>query len=104
VRTVKVPKVPGPRAVLCYDTPPLDGSKGNPMQHCDRKASHGGRHSWERMTSIAERDASDVRSLVFRLKRAELTPAEISDDEHRAVLREARQVLDELVGVLEGTA
>lgn len=44
---IKVPPTPGPRAVLCYATPPLDGSKGNPMLHCDRKASHGGRHSWE---------------------------------------------------------
>jgi hypothetical protein len=47
IERVKVPAVPGPPAVLCYATPPLDGSKGNPMIHCDRKHGHGGRHSWE---------------------------------------------------------
>lgn len=46
-KTIKVPPTPGPTAVLCYLTPPLDGSKGNPMLHCDRRKGHTGRHTWE---------------------------------------------------------
>ena len=100
-RTVKVPPTPGPSAVLCYATPPLDGSKGNPMLHCDRKHGHGGRHSWELAAELAGFDASHVRALVFRINRADQTPTAITDDEHHAVLREARDVLEALAGILE---
>jgi hypothetical protein len=47
METVKVPATPGPKKQLCYQTPPLDGSRGNPMVHCDRAINHAGRHSWE---------------------------------------------------------
>lgn len=46
-KIIKVPKSPKPTAKLCWETPPLDGSKGNPMIHCDRKDGHGEKHTWE---------------------------------------------------------
>lgn len=45
--TIHVPNVPGPTVQLCYASPPLDGSQGNPMEHCDRRKGHGGKHTWE---------------------------------------------------------
>jgi hypothetical protein len=63
---IKVPPVPGPRAVLCYATPPLDGSRGNPMVHCDRKHGHGGRHSWELAAGVdVEALAAAVEALPY---------------------------------------
>jgi hypothetical protein len=47
ITTITVPETPGPKKQLCYQTPPLDGSRGNPMIHCDRAIKHAGRHSWE---------------------------------------------------------
>lgn len=64
-QTIKVPRTPGPPGVLCYETPPLDGSRGNPMVHCDRKAKHGGRHSWELAVDV-ERLADELVADLFR--------------------------------------
>lgn len=64
IKPIKVPGVPGPPAVLCYETPPLDGSRGNPMVHCDRKAKHGGRHSWELAVDV-EALAAAVEALPY---------------------------------------
>jgi hypothetical protein len=45
---IKVPDVPAPTAVLCW-------KQSRAMVRCDRKAGHGGRHSWEgTVESIAE--------------------------------------------------
>lgn len=45
--TIKVPQVEGPTKQLCYVSPPLDGTQGNPMLHCDRPKGHAGSHYWE---------------------------------------------------------
>jgi len=47
MNTIKVPETKGPKRELCWKTPPLDGSQGNPMLHCDRAAGHIGMHTWE---------------------------------------------------------
>jgi len=53
LRVVRVARVAGPLARLCWATPPLDGSQGNPMVHCDRRRGHRGPHSWACVPSFA---------------------------------------------------
>jgi len=43
----RLPQLPGPMRQLCWQQPPLDGTRGNPMVHCDRVRHHSGRHTWE---------------------------------------------------------
>lgn len=62
VQTIHVPAVPGPRKQLCYVSPPLDGSGGNPMLHCDRAAQHSGLHSWE-LTARLEKAEAELAAL-----------------------------------------
>jgi hypothetical protein len=47
LKEIKVPKVERDKVRLCDIRPKLDGSQGNPMRFCDRKAGHPGKHSWE---------------------------------------------------------
>lgn len=64
--TLKVPNTPAPKATLCWKTPPIDGSQGHPMAHCDRKAGHKGLHSWQAASaSVGEvtQDKERVRVL-----------------------------------------
>ena len=46
-KIIKIPHIPKPLARLCFEQPPLDSDKYNPMTHCDRKDGHKGKHSWE---------------------------------------------------------
>jgi hypothetical protein len=43
---IQVPDVPAPAAELCW-------TQSRAMVRCDRKAGHGGRHSWERAEALA---------------------------------------------------
>jgi hypothetical protein len=52
IDTIKLPPTPAPRTLQCYVTPPLDGSRGNPMLHCDRAKGHTGLHTWELVGEI----------------------------------------------------
>jgi hypothetical protein len=90
---IKVPDVPAPTAVLCW-------KQNARMVRCDRKAGHGGLHSWERAEALATENgavvlsAEDARGLAFLLARAIHEDGEASDWDRR----EARKLLAKLGG------
>lgn len=49
-RSIAAPGAPATKG-QCPIRPKLDGSQGNPMRFCEKKAGHTGRHSWERPSS-----------------------------------------------------
>jgi hypothetical protein len=92
METVKVPATPGPKKQLCYQTPPLDGSRGNPMVHCDRAIDHGGRHTWE-YDELAKIDAEQLKTLVADLEIAETASTSPAVGTARRLLETIRKVV-----------
>ena len=70
------------------------------MRFCDRTKDHRGLCSWH-FDELERVDIAHLRTLVFRLERAETTPTRITRDELASVLRESRQALDIVIAAIK---
>lgn len=70
------------------------------MRFCDRTKDHRGLCSWH-FDELERIDVEHLKTLVFRLERAQQLPRSITQNELDSVLRESRQALEVLVAAIK---